>query len=150
MSIQSFNYDFTAEEVASFIDPKTGALTKVGRYLLLALWNRTGQGTGIVPKVSPAVGQLTAIGSSIGDALGLVTDWNLVGVVAAGTGVQIMPLKPGNDIEVFNNGSNPLNVYPPTGCQIDAMSVNAPYVLQVGKLRIFQCWTLSLYLSLGN
>lgn len=147
MSIQSFNYDFTAEEVSSFIDPKTGSLTKVGRYLLLALWNRTGQGTGIVPKVSDP---LTATGAAIGDALGLTTDWNFVATVPVGTGVQIMALKPGNDIEVYNAGANNLNVYPPVAFSIDALAVNQAYVLTPGKLRIFQCWTLSQFISLGN
>lgn len=149
MSIQAFNQDFP-QPPTPIIDPATGALTRDGRYLLLALWNRTGKGTGIVPVVSPA---LVATGASIADALQLTNDWNNLGTVAAGAGCQILPLKPGNDIQVYNGGANPLAIYPPSALdQIDALGAGAPYSLAAGKLRIFECWAITpvqLY-SFGN
>lgn len=149
MSIQSFGFDFSAQSNGlKFFDPQTGQLTRIGSYFLLALWNRTGTGTGIVPKVSDP---LVAAGASIADALMLVTDWNLVGTVAAGTGVQILPLKPGNDIQVYNNGANALLIYPPdANTQIDALGNGVAFSLAPGKLRIFECWTLNQFVTYGN
>lgn len=149
MSIGSFGQDFPQPQVG-ITEPKTGVLTRDGRYLLLTLYNRTGAGTGIVPNVSDP---LIAAGASIADALQLTTDWNLFGTVAAGTGCQILPLKPGNDIQVYNGGANALNIYPPTALdQIDALGAGVAYSLPAGKLRIFECWAINpgLYLSYGN
>ena len=146
MSIQGFSYNYDLRR--KLVD-QNGVPFQDGRDLLLALFNRTGAGTGIIPKVSPV--PLIATGSTIADALGLVTDWNLIGIVAAGTGVAIPPLKPGNDIEVFNGGANALKVYPfSSTAQIDALGNGAAFSLAPGKLRIFQCWTLSLLISYGN
>lgn len=146
MSIQSFVWNMFAKP-APFTDGK-GILTNDAFKFLLALYNRTGQGTGIVSIVS---GSLVAQGIDIGTALPLVNDWNLVGFVALGSGVVISELQPGNDIEVQNSGANTLNVYPPpTGVEIDALGVGNPYPLPAGKLRVFQCWTTTQFISLGN
>lgn len=146
MSIQGFPYQY--RPAAKIIDPQTGALLGDGIGLILALINRTGKGTGIVPIVSAP---LVAAGVSIADALTLVNDWNYVATTAAGSGVGILPLKPGNDIEVWNAGANNLNVYPPSAAaQIDALGVGSPFVLAPGKLRAFQCWTINQFLSFGN
>lgn len=145
MSIQAFARNFNA---SSKLVDDNGIPIGDGRDFLLALFNRTGAGTGIVPKVSDS---LVATGASIADALGLITDWNLVGTVAAGTGVQILPLKPGNDIQVYNGGANALLVYPPSALiQIDALGNGIGFSLAPGKLRIFECWTLSQFISFGN
>lgn len=144
MSIQRFAHNFFA--AGPFVD-KAGALTVDASRFLLALFNRTGMGTGIVPVVSDV---LVATGTTAADALGLINDWNLVGTTAAGSGVKILPLKPGNDIQVFNAGANSLKVYPPSGFQIDALGVDQPYVLAAGKLRIFECWGLTQLYSLGS
>lgn len=145
MSIQAYSYQF--RQNTKLVDPKTGIPTQDGIDLLLALYNRTGKGTGIIPVVSP---HLAAAGNSQATALALSNDWNYIGTTPGGSGVVLLPLKPGNDMEVFNGGGSPLNIYPASGYQIDALAVNAPYVLNAGKLRIFQCWTLSLFVSLGN
>jgi hypothetical protein len=145
VSIQGFIYQFRPN--SKLVDPSTGIPIADGIDALNALFNRTGKGTGIIPIVS---GPLVAAGVDQSSALGLSNDWNYVATVTAGSGVQILPLKPGNDIEVFNAGANALNVYPPTGSQIDALGINAPYVLNPGKLRIFQCWQIALFISLGN
>lgn len=145
MSIQSFVRNFFG--AGAFVNLQTGALTVDANRFLLALFNRTGMGTGIVPKVSDP---LVAAGVAAADALELVADWNLVGTTGAGSGVRILALKPGNDIQVFNAGVHALNVYPTNNFQIDALGVNQPYVLGPGKLRIFECWTLSQFYSFGN
>lgn len=147
MGIQSYGTAYDARR--RLIDLRSGIPVDDGRDFLLALFNRTGAGTGIVPKVSDP---LVAAGATIIDALGLTGDWNLVATVAAGSGVQILPLKPGNDIQVYNAGLNNLSVYPPpNGSAIDALGVAAPYVLVPGKLRIFQCWSLTqFYSTFGN
>lgn len=149
MSIQAFGYHFDAtRELVN----DSGAPVRDGRDFLLALFNRTGGETGIVPKVNDLTAQpIAAAGSTIADATQLVIDWNYVGTVAPGAGVILLPLKPGNDIEVYNGGANAVKIYPPnTQSQIDALGNGVPFVLNSGKLRIFQCWTLSLFLSLGN
>jgi len=138
MSIQAFIQNF--KDTWPLINPKTGLLTVDGKYLLLALWNRTGKGSGIVPIVSPP---LTATGNSQATALGLVADWNDVETVLAGSGVVMPTLKPGNDIVVFNGSATALNVYPFSGAAIDAFAVNAPFVLPAGKLRCWQCWGIA-------
>lgn len=149
MSIQAFPAQLMP---GVFIDPKTGNLDVNAAKFLLALWNRTGQGTGIVPIVSKA---LTATGTTLAAALGLTDDWNLVATTPAASGVRILALKPGNDITVWNLGANALNVYPPdANTQIDALGNGAPFSLATGKLRVFQCWTVppdpGRFASLGN
>lgn len=147
MSIQAFGDDFPKS--TQFLDP-TGNINKTWLYLLLQLWNRTGQGTGIIPVVSDP---LTGAGTTIADALSLTDDWNWFTTVAAGTGCKILPLKPGNDIQIYNAGAHSLNVYPPTAAdQIDSLGAGSPYVLAAGKLRIFECWGNSpeQFFSLGN
>lgn len=141
MSIQAFGFNFLGQQNLQFIDPTTGRLTQDARNLLLALWNRTGRGTGIVPIVSDP---LTAAGASISDALQLTDDWNYFATVDSGTGCQILPLKPGNDIQVFNGGANLLLVYPPASTdQIDALGAGNAYSLAAGQLRIFECWDIN-------
>lgn len=150
MSIQAFQAQFSANTPLQFIDPQTGVLTKTGQYLFLQLWNRTGQGTGIIPLVSDP---LTATGATIADALQLVKDWNFFGTVVAGSGCQILPLKPGNDIQVFNGGAHAINIYPPdTASKIDALGPAAAYSLAPGKLRVFECWAINpgQFYSFGN
>lgn len=149
MSIQKF---------ASLFNPRTPLVDKLGipstnygQQFLLALWNRTGGGTGIVPSVDAT---LVATGATIADALQLTKDWNGTQTTPAGSGVAIasaLNLQPGNDIWVFNGGLNNLNVYPPSGAvQIDALGNGNPYVLASGKLRCFQCWTAAQFHSYGN
>jgi len=149
VSIQAFA---TQAFDGQLVDPKTGNLTLLGTKFLLALHNRTGQGTGIIPAVSD---DLTATGTTLADALGLTADWNLVVTTPANSGVRILALKPGNDIAVWNVGANTLKVYPPdANTQIDIQALGTPFVLAAGKLRIFECWTVpprpARFASFGN
>lgn len=149
MSIQHFQQNVFGNDV--FVDKTTGKLVVNASKFLLAMQLRTGGGTGIVPKVSVP---LAAAGADISTALGLKDDWNLIATGAANTGVQISPLlmlQPGNDIQVYNNSGSAKNVYPPDGqTQIDSLAPGAPFSLADKRLRVFEMWTPSLFVSYGN
>lgn len=150
----------------SFPPPQTpltdsqGRATKDGRYLWLALWNRTGAGNGIIPVISgipPSVntGLLVAMGTTQANGLQLTDDWNYFGGVPNGAACILPPQVPGNvPTQVFNGGVNPLLIFPPIvpggGFQIDALGVNAGFTLNAGKLRIFECWSMTQLVSFGN
>jgi hypothetical protein len=151
MSFQGFQTNFPQ---TALIDLKTGLLTKDGRLLLTALWQRTGSGPGIIPIVSPP---LTATGTTQATALGLVADWNRVTssppVSPTGpfSGVVMANLSPGNDIWVWNADTavnHNLNVYPFLGAAIGAGVVNAFYQLSPGLLVYFQCWSTTLIIPI--
>lgn len=149
MSIQHYPGQFIP--TSPLVDKNGVPLVGYGKSFFLAIFNRSGMGNGIVPVVSDP---LIATGASIADALQLVKDWNDVETVGTGTGVAIaaaLKLQPGNDIWVFNGGANALAVYPsdPT-VQIDALGAGTPYSLAAGKLRCFQCWSLTQFRSYGN
>ena len=152
MTISKFQVQFNQR--APLVDEKGIPHGTTGSPLLNALIQRTGGGTGIANKVTPASSTLVAAGTTINDAAPLTQDWNHVGDVPAGSGVQIsseLDLQPGNDIWVFNNHANALNVYPPhAGAQIDALGNGAPYSLAPGKTRCFQTWTSTQFNSYGN
>lgn len=150
MSTQKFTAYYVPR--SPLVDQHGIPTTAYGNFFLLGLFNRTGAGTGIIPKVSPP---LTATGTTIGEALQLIADWNYVTTVPANSGVAIaeaLNLQPGNDIWVFNFGANPLNIYPPSASVvIDALGAGAPYVLTGGGgSRCFQCITSTQFSSYGN
>ena len=150
MSIQKYPAQF--QPTASLVDQNGIPTTSYGRGFFLGLFNRTGQGNGIVPIVSAP---LTATGSTIANALQLSADWNYVTTVGGGSGVAIssaLNLQPGNDIWVFNFGANPLKIYPPNATTIiDALAAGAPYSLANGaRSRCFQCLTATQFSSYGN
>lgn len=140
---QAFQQNFPTGPI---IDPKTGQLTKDGRYFLLSLYSRTGGANGALNVSAP----LTAAGNSQATALLLGADWNDIETVAAGTGARIPPMQPGTDIWAFNGNANSVNIYPFVGAAIDLLAVNAPFVLAQNKLRCFQCWSTSKFHSYGN
>src|SRR3974390_3138561 len=78
------------------ITDKNGAFTKDGRYLALALFNRTGQGDG-VPNV------LSGLPVVDGKVFTIVGDWNHFTSVAMGGVAQLPTLAIGTDCIVFND-----------------------------------------------
>ena len=67
---------------------------------------------------------LTAVGTTLGTALALTAAYNVVTSAAASTGVAL-PNVVGAQIWIFNNqGSNAINVYPPTGTLNGTASVS--------------------------
>ena len=135
MSFQAFPYRFIK---GPLVHPDTGLHTADGLQFNLSLFNRTGGSDCIAPTVTPG---LIAQCNSQTSALLLGHDWNQIDAVPIGTGVQIPPMKPGLDITVFNNGQNPLNVYPFGGAAINNGAINAPSVLAPGQMLKLQCWT---------
>jgi hypothetical protein len=135
----------------NFLPPGTmlvnpdGSLTNAGRFLLQALWNRTGQGTGVPIEVDSAV---VAAGTTQADATPLNLDWNEVLTVPANSGVVLLPMQDGQSQLVFNGGANGLKVYPSDALEIDALGVNAPYVLAAGKTQVFRQVTTTLLRSI--
>ena len=106
-------------------------------YLMRSLFLRTGGNSGIPQTVGSG---LTAAGSGRTTAQQLSEDFN---EVTSGTGgVALHPLKPGQFMLVFNGLGGNLNVYPANMGQIDALAVDAPYVLATGKSQLFWCATL--------
>ena len=103
------------------VDAK-GCMTTQGMAFWRALWNRTGQGNGLQNQVAVS---LTATGTTQATALGLTADWNLITVTPSNSGVVMPPLIGGQAILIANEGLNSLNVYPPSGSQIDALGANA-------------------------
>ena len=148
MSISKFQAQFNPH--SALVDSNGIPTTSYGRGFFNALYQRTGAGTGIIPKVSV----VKAAGVSIADAFQLTADWNDIESGAANAGVAIasaLGLQPGNDIWLFNGTATNKNVYPPDGqTQIDALGAGMPYVLGAGKLRCFQCWQATQFHSYGN
>lgn len=82
---------------------------------------------------------LAATGTTQGDALGLTRGWSEVTTTPVNSGVVIPALGIGLASTVFNEGANALKIYPPVGGQIDALGVNAPYLLATTKMQsLFQ------------
>lgn len=80
---------------------------------------------------------VTAAGTTQATATVLVANWNEITAVAINAGVMLASLGPGQASELFNEGANALNVYPPVGGQIDALAIDAPYPLPVAKSQQF-------------
>lgn len=70
------------------------------------------------PNVSSVSTGLTATGTTITDALALVSIVNLVTTTAASTGVKLPDVDIGAEVIVQNNGANALNLFPPTSAGI--------------------------------
>lgn len=89
-----------------------------------------------IPTASINTG-LVATGTNQATALQLSAQWNEVDTIAAGTGVLLQALQPGQSQAVFNEGANALNVYPPPGFKIDASAINVAVLLAPTAKRTF-------------
>jgi hypothetical protein len=115
--------------------------------LLLALFNRTGGGNGI-PTYNAA-----ALSDGPGGQSGAPQLTPILNFVTASGQQVVMPAAMNSDefliVIVINGGV--VNIFPPPGCQIDALGVNAPYVMAAGPcLQMFwfasptQCYSTKL------
>lgn len=83
---------------------------------------------------------VSAAGTTQGTATELSAADNEVTTVGANAGVVLSSkLAPGDEQTVFNAGSNPLKVYPPSGFKINALGSNAAMLLAVNTGCIFKC-----------
>lgn len=122
-----------------------GNMSQVGRFFFQALWQRTGQGTGI----PMTVGTYSGAGSTRADAPEMSDDINYIDQVSAGQGVALFQnIKPGMIQIVFNDGLNDVNVYAPAGSMLDADGPPGKYTLPAGKAQVFVCISSSLIKSL--
>lgn len=112
-----------------FVDPKTGVLSNDGYQYLLstlaALANSQANAT--------IDNGLVATGTNQATALQLSAQWNEIDTVPAGTGALLAAFNAGQSQTVFNQGANPLKVYPPPGMQIDALGENVDFPLAAGS-----------------
>lgn len=141
MKLTAFDALFPPEP-AVIIDPEKGTIARPsGVNLMRALWNRTGQGSGIIPSVALGI---VATGASSLTSFGLTDDWNEVDTVPANSGVQIPQLQAGQGFcIIFNGGANTLRIYPIVGVTIDALGAAIPYQLAPNKMQLFSQWSIS-------
>lgn len=103
-------------------------------------------------RIVPATG-LTATGSTAGTALLLTKNANEVTTVSAGTGVRLPSSGVNNvtgiPVVVFNRGANTLNVYPPSGGDIDGLGTDVAYTLAAGASKAFWAMSNTQYFSWG-
>ncbi len=120
-----------------------GSLNNEGSFFMQSLFQRTGGASGIP---NSAKGAITAAGINQSSATLLTDDFNHV---TQGTGGVVMKnLQPGQLHWVHNATSGNLNVYPASSGQINALAVNAPYVLAAGTMQIF--WVPKLLSGTGG
>lgn len=68
--------------------------------------------------VGDAATGITATGTVIGDAYQLTAAVNCVTTTASSTGVKLpQNCSPGDEVKVWNDGANTLNVFPPTSSE---------------------------------
>jgi hypothetical protein len=117
-----------------FVDAKSGVLSYDGYQYLLSLLT-----TAANAKATSAVATgLVAQGTNQATALQLTSDWNVVQTVPSGTGVVLAALQAGQTQVVFNQGANPMLVYPSPGSQINSLGTNLPFTLAAGSRATFE------------
>ena len=83
---------------------------------------------------------MSAAGTTQGTATTLYSQNSDVGTVASGSGVILNPvIQVGTEQSVFNSGANPLNIYPPSGFQINALTTNGAIILPINTGILFKC-----------
>ena len=60
---------------------------------------------------------LTAAGTTLATALDLTADTNVLGTVAASSGVSLPACEIGDSLEIYNGGANACTVYPNTSSE---------------------------------
>jgi hypothetical protein len=113
-------------------------------------------GAGMPSLLLQAIGQdaatgISAAGTTQGTATALANADNLVGTVAAGSGVVLSASTTGGDEQtVYNSGANALKVYPPLNAAINQLAANAPMLLAVHtacKFKFYSPTIIAAFLS---
>ena len=124
--IQNFPFNFPPQNTP-YVDQQ-GTATIPGMAFFRALWNRTGQGTGLDSNTAI----VTAAGSSATDATPLTSDWNHI---TAGTGGVLLASLTGGQMQMVQNSSGSgITVYAPSGASVDG---GASYSLANTKMQLF-------------
>lgn len=71
---------------------------------------------------------VSSAGTSQNTATILTSRFNVITVVAPGSGVMVTTTY----AKVWNAGANSLLIYPPVGAQFDAVGINSPIAVPVG------------------
>lgn len=120
-----------------------GTATDLFFFFLQSMFNRGGGSTGLINNAQAA---LAAKGLGQNDATQLTHDY---GEVLTGSGgVRMTAVQPGQQHRIYNGTTGDLNIYPPTGGQIDGLGINQPYVLGTGKSQ--QIWASSIMSNGGT
>ena len=78
---------------------------------------------------------LTAAGTTLGTALALTADTNVIGTCASGAGVALPSAELGDSCEVYNGGANACAVYPDTASvQVNGLAVGAAFLLATNTM----------------
>ena len=80
---------------------------------------------------------VAAAGATQGTAAKLDTEWAVITSGPVNGGVVLSSFGEGVPGTVINQSGSNKNVYPPTGGQIDALGLNAPYPLANTKTQVF-------------
>jgi hypothetical protein len=93
---------------------------------------------------------VSAAGTSQGDATGLTTSYNVVTMVASGSGVRLPTPPVGMRVVIVNKGANSLNVYPDTGGAIDAAATNVATILSVNAVTTLQASSATQWYTIST
>ena len=94
----------------------------------------SGMSSGMVNALADIADGLIATGTTQADALELWNAINRFSTVASGTGAKLPKnAEPGDEVLVYNDGANPLLVYPITGQSIDDNSANEAVTVPTGS-----------------
>lgn len=81
----------------------------------------------------------------------LTSDVNVITTTAANpSGVTLPTTAAGREIWIVNKGTNPINIYPPSGSTIDALAANASIQLAVGAVMWFNAVSSTQWYSSYN
>ena len=81
----------------------------------------------------------------------LTADVNIITTTAANpSGVTLPTPAAGRVMVVINRGTNPINVYPPTGCSIDALAVNGSMPIAAGGSLVYWGQSATVWQSSVN
>jgi hypothetical protein len=114
-----------------------GTPTTDGRYLFLALWNRTGKGPGGPVIATGLIATLNTVAA--GAAPIIAADWNVFSTVP-NAGICTIPIvNVEADFIIWNFGAHSLAITPDPTQQIDALGLGNPYNLNPNKMQWFRC-----------
>lgn len=121
----------------------------LGVYLTTGAQRIGGQKTFSAPIIQSETGSITAhAGGGQGSATALSTAVNVVATVASsGDSVKLPTAIAGMEILVFNQGANPLDIFPVSGGSIDALGANTAYSLAATASRLFVGVSSTAWLS---
>lgn len=130
------------------ITEKDGVVSAFMAEWMRVIFDRTGDGSGVPFQLLV----LDAAGTDQGSATDCTVDFTIVRGGSGGVRLHDT-LQPAQYQFVYNFMGGPLNVYPPSGGQIDALGIDAPYSLANTKAQMYLCESVSpmqlLSLQLG-